>query len=187
MVQTLVDSIVKHNLKNSMGMYSTPSVRLFGKSPEDYVSKSQNSSMLKIISPVSMIQRRQDSETMIKVNGDDFYTDFSTSFIDKMFDGKENICFLLDANQIISHYGEGAVKDIELHISGLLQNNGSCIGFSWPSSMPENVDMGISNNRIRVTTINSQWMMFGEKPYTQLYVLSPKKDDTETLELKIII
>ena len=187
MVQTLVDSIVKHNLENAMGMYSTPSVRLFGKSPENYVSKFQESDKFKLVSPISMVQRRHGSDTMIKVDGDDFYTDFNTSFIDKMFDGKEDICFLLDANQIVSHYGEGVVKDIELHISGLLQNGGSCIGFSWLSEKSENMDMGISNNRIRVTTVNAQWMMFGEKPYTPLYVMSPKKDDTDVLELEIII
>ena len=185
MVQILVDSIVEYNLKNSMGMYSTPSVRLFGKSPEDYVSESQDK--FKLVCPISMVQRRHDSESMIKVDGDDFYTDFNTSFIDKIFDGKEDICFLLDANQIISHYGKESVKDIELHISGLLQNGGTCIGFNWPSSMQESIDMGISNNRIIIMTINSQWVVFGEKPYTPLYVLSPKKDDADILELEIIL
>ncbi|MCK5309549.1 MAG: hypothetical protein KAJ64_02790, partial [Thermoplasmata archaeon] len=184
MVQTLVNSIVEHNLENSMGMYSTPSVRLFGKSPANYVSESQEK--FKIISPISMIQRGHDSDSLIKVDGDDFYTDFNTSFIDKMFHEKE-VCFLMDANQIISHYGEEVVKDIELHISGLLQNGGSCIGFTWPSSVQESIDMGISNNRIRVTTKNSQWMMFGEKPYTPMYVLAPKKDETDIIELEIII
>ncbi len=185
LVQILADSIVKYNLENSIGMYSTPSVRLFGNNPASYVSESQEK--FNMISPISMIQRRYDSEFIIKVDGDDFYNDFNSSFIGDMFDEKENICFLMDANQIVSHYGEGAVKDIELHISGLLQSGGACIGFNWPFSVQKSIDMGISNNRIRVTTVNAQWMMFGEKPYTPLYVLAPKKDGTEILELKIII
>ena len=183
MVQTLVNSIVNHNLENSIGMYSTPSVRLFGNSPANYASESNDK--FKIISPISMIQRSHASDSMIKVDGDDFYTDFNASFIDKTFDGNENICFLLDANQIISHYGEEAIKDMELHISGLLQNGGACIGFNWLSS--KSMDMGISNNRIRVTNISSQWVIYGEKPYTPLYVISPKKDDADTLELEIIL
>ena len=184
LVQLLVDSIVEYNLTNSIGMYSTPSVRLFGNNPAKYAPESHDN--FKIISPIPMVQRSHDSDSMIKVDGDDFYTDFNPSFIGKLFDGKK-MCFIMDANQIISHYGEEAIKDMELHISGLLQNGGACVGFNWSSSMQESIDMGISNNRILVMTINSQWVMYGEKPYTPLYVLSPEKDDTDTLELNIIL
>jgi len=187
LVQMLVNSIVDQSLRNSIGIYTTPSVRLFGKNPINYAGNSTNQELFRMLSPVSMLQRGLESQSMVKVDGDDFYTDFNCSYIDEMFQGQESTCFLMDVNQIVSHYGEEVVKDIELHISRLLQNGGACIGFNWPSGTSESLDMGISNNRILVTTTNSQWMMFGEKPSTPLYVLSPKKDDTKILELEIII
>ena len=187
-----VDSIIKSVIDSITGrfsIYSTPSVRLFGHSPARFVKNifGVDYNQFKFISPVTMLLKGTESDLTVRVDSGSFYSDFDLNFISDQFGQDTHHAFLMDANQIISHYGQESMKDIELHISGLLQKGGICFGFSWPSSNPKYMDMGISNRLVKISCINSQWTMHTEKPTSPFYMISPGKDNQNTLEFKVII
>ena len=131
---------------------------------------------IKLISPVAMIPRGQESPKLMKVDGDDFSVDFDSEMISSHMESPEEHAFFLDANQIISHYGKDSINDIEVHISMLLQKGGTCIGFTWPDSNSMNMDMGISTSLIKIKSVNSQFVFYGMNPYSPLYMLVQEND-----------
>ena len=166
-IKNLVDSISK--LLGTRGIYSTPSIRLFG-------GNLASQSNIKLISPVAMIPRGLESGNIIRVDGDEFFADFDDDMVGRHLNS-ENRAFFLDANQIISHYGKDSINDLEVHISMLLRRGGTCIGFVWPESNSQNMDMGISSNLIKIKSIDSQLIFYGLKPYSPLYLLAQEKDE----------
>jgi hypothetical protein len=128
---------------------------------------------MKVISPASLVRRGPDDESIILVDGESFAADFDRESIRKLFPETDAQLFLMDANQLMSHYGKEAIRDIETHISHLVRDGGACICFTWPDSNPVDMDMGMSENHLKAETRGSAVLLYGIKPNTPVHVLAP--------------
>lgn len=173
--RTLAATLAAETAKNSRMIYTTPSMRLFGRDPlltlepciENY------SDVMRFISPVSVLHRKTKDPSIVPVDGESFFADFDWNTLSQYFpNSKSHPVFLMDANQIISHYGEGALNDLENHISNLMRIGGSCVGFNWPGQSLPSVDFGMSGRLIKVKTYGPHILFFGEKPHTPIFVLA---------------
>jgi len=175
-IQSLSREIVKQASIVPRGVYTTMSTRLFGRAPstllETHVKDYQNT--IRFISPLSLLQKESEDVFTVQVAGKSFLEDFDWNTVKKIFpESRQPPVLLMDANHILSHYGLEAKNDVENHIANLVSNNGTCIGFSWPSSNSVNVDFGMSNRLIKVRNQGLNVLFYGEKPYSPIYVFAP--------------
>ncbi len=181
----IVKSIMKATTQER-GIYTTPSIRLFGFGLSESVDPAEKncSDAVKFIGPAEFLQKRSLEAGIIRVDGDSFPLDFNFEFIEGLFPNKGRL-FLIDANQIISYYGQNSMNDLENHISHLLSDKGTCIAFSWPSSNPViEMNLGMSDRFVKVTNRGSKILFYGEKPHTPIYILA--SDDVAS-RLRVVL
>lgn len=189
-VQSLAREIVKAAALVPKGIYTTLSTRMFGRSPSALLKPHLENYLdaIRFISPVSQLQKEYRDISTIPVDGESFFADFEWGTLKNLF--PESRCppiFMMDANQLLSHYGSGALNDIENHIANLVRNNGTCIGFSWPSGNAANVDFGMSDRLIKVRGQGQNVLFYGEKPHSPIYVLAPVRGGATTYELRAVL
>jgi KaiC/GvpD/RAD55 family RecA-like ATPase len=182
-IRNIAGAVIEGASAASMDVYTTPSLRLLG--PENGQSRFQD--CMKTISPISLTRQRSGDDSVNLVDGEFFDADFNIENIRKMFPGDRPKLFLMDANQLISHYGRDAIRDIETHISHLVRDGGACICFTWPDSNSLDMDMGMSERHLRIETHGSEVLMYGIKPHTSNHILAPDRTDTDKIVLRPIL
>jgi KaiC/GvpD/RAD55 family RecA-like ATPase len=189
-VQSLAREIVKAAAIAPRGVYTTLSTRMFGRSPSALLEPHVENylSTIRFISPVSQLQKEYRDMSTVPVDGESFFADFEWSFVKNMFpESGHPMVFIMDANQLLSQYSAGALNDIENHIANLVRNNGTCVGFSWPSGNTANVDFGMSDRLIKVRCQGQNVLFYGEKPHSPIYVLAPVRDGNGGHELRAVL
>jgi KaiC/GvpD/RAD55 family RecA-like ATPase len=189
-IQSLAREIVKSAATVPRGVYTTLSTRMFGRSPQALLEPHVENylSTIRFISPVSQLQKEYRDMSTVPVDGESFFADFEWSTLKDLFpETSHPMLFMMDANQLLSHYGADALNDVENHIAHLVRNNGTCIGFSWPSGNSPNVDFGMSDRLIKVRCQGLNVLFYGEKPHSPVYVLAPAQGGKGVHELKPVI
>ncbi len=175
-IQSLSREIVKQASIVQRGVYTTLSTRLFGRTPSTLLEScvEEYSNTVKFISPMALLQNESEDASTVQVVGKSFLEDFDWNVLKDAFpESRHPLLFMMDANQILSDYRNGILNDIENHIVHLVRNNGTCIGFSWPSNNSANVDFGMSDRLIKVRNQGLNVLFYGEKPHSPIYVLAP--------------
>ncbi|MBU4031582.1 MAG: AAA family ATPase [Candidatus Thermoplasmatota archaeon] len=176
-VQGLARAITLESATISRGIYTTPSLRLYGSRPMDKKHIGKHAETMKFISPTAMLRRNSVDPGTVQVDGESFAADFDFKGIAAMFPKSRSQLFLMDANQLLSHYGQAAIGDIENHIYHLIREGGTCINFTWPASNQQDMDLGMSHRLLKITNLGPHILLYGEKPHSPIYILASEAEN----------
>ncbi len=188
-IHSLAASQVMEAASVSRGVYTTPSLRMFGRLPPELPKQLVGycADAVRFISPVSQLQRNSGDPCTVPVDGESFFADFDMNGLKGLFpESRLPPVFLMDANQLLSQYGRDSLNDIETHISHLLRSGGTCVGFHWPGNSGVDMNFGMSHRLIKVKTKGPHVLVFGEKPHSPVFVLA-SKDQSRDLELRPLL
>ena len=183
-VQMLVFSLLEESLSKGRGTYALSSFRLFRGGLDQLLDQGAHANF-KILNPVPMYDGILSSSYSMMIDGESIQEDLDwESIVNLLSESSVPYTFLMDTNLILALYGMDALPDLEMHISTLLRNKGTCIGFSWTSDTSAKVDFHFNNRLIKVKQVGGYTVVFGDKPYTPLYFLD---DDDDRVQLQILI
>jgi KaiC/GvpD/RAD55 family RecA-like ATPase len=192
-VHALTYSLLATSFSKNMQTYAFPSSRLFGENVDESLKKrnlkNNAEDSLRLLNPIPTFNKNVPEDYSRRVDGESLQDDLKLDFIRDLFpDSSIPRLFLTDLNLIRSVYGEDSLAYLETHISHLLQDNGTCIGFNWFSDEhPGIMNVGFSDSIMRVRQVWQHTVFYGEKPYTPLYFLEKSPNKTKPHALKVMI
>jgi KaiC/GvpD/RAD55 family RecA-like ATPase len=190
-VNDLAYTLVESSLLASRGTYAFSSIRLFGnridETLKEFDLEGNHAANLKLLNPLSFYNENATSGHSVMIDGEAITEDLKWEFINGLLSESEGPhTLLLDFNMVESLYGSECVTDLESHISTLIQNNGTGIGFVWKTPGAKDMSFGFSDSVIKIMQIGQQTVFYGIKPFSPLYVLNCD-ENSKALDLRLMI